>query len=55
MVSLLLLSFECLVSVNVLWLFLIASCVGLQFVIVVFSDHSHLLFIWVISILQNIS
>ena len=42
--SLLLLSFRCLVTVNVLWLFLMVPWVGLQFVIVVFPDHTHLLF-----------
>ena len=44
MVALLLLPFECLVNVNVLWLFLRARWVGLQCVIVVFPDHNHLLF-----------
>ena len=39
LVPLLLLSFECLVTVNVLWLFLIVAWVGLQFVI--FPDHTH--------------
>ena len=42
--ALLLLSFRCLVTVNVLWLFLMVPLVGLQCVIVVFPDHSHLLF-----------
>ena len=31
---------EC--SINVLWLFLTVLWVGLQYVIVVFSDHTHL-------------
>ena len=44
MVALLLLSFRCLVTVNVLCLFLKVSWVGLQSVIVVFPDHTHLLF-----------
>ena len=44
LVALLLLSFACLVTVNVLWLFLTVPWVGLQFVIVVYSDHTHLLF-----------
>ena len=39
--ALLLLSYRNLVTVNVLWLFL---RVGLQCVIVVFPDHTHLLF-----------
>ena len=44
LVALLLLSFGCLVTVNVLQLFLTVLCVGLQCVIVVFLDHTHLLF-----------
>ena len=31
------------VTVSVLWLFLMESCVGLQCVIMVFPDHTHLL------------
>ena len=41
MVALLLLSFGCLVTVNVLQLFLTAPWVGLQLVILVFPDHAH--------------
>ena len=41
LVALLLLSFGCLVTVNVLWLNLTVAWVGLQFVIVVFHDHTH--------------
>ena len=44
LVALLLLSFGCLLTVNILWLFLTVPWVGLQFVIVVFPDHTHLLF-----------
>ena len=44
LVALLLLSFGCLVTVNVLRIFLMMPWVGLQFVIVVFPDHFHLLF-----------
>ena len=44
LVALLLLSFGCLVTVNVLWLFLMVAWVCLQCVIVVFPDHTHLLF-----------
>ena len=40
LVALLLLSFGCLVTINVLWLFLTVPWVGLQFVIVVFPDHT---------------
>ena len=43
LVALLLLYYRCLVTVNVLWLFLTVPRVGLQCVIVVFSDHTHLL------------
>ena len=39
----LLLSFGCLVTVNVLWLFLKVPWVGLQFLIVVIPDHTHFL------------
>ena len=44
LVALLLLSYRCLVIVNVLWLFLKMPLVGLQCVIVVFPYHTHLLF-----------
>ena len=44
LVALLLLSYECLVTINVLWLFLAVSWVGLKCVIVIFPDHTHLLF-----------
>ena len=39
-----LLSYRCIVTINVLWLFLTVPWVGLQYVIVVFPDHTHLLF-----------
>ena len=42
--ALFLLSFGCLVTVNVLYFFLMVQWVCLQFVIVVFPDHTHLLF-----------
>ena len=44
MVALLLLSYRCIVTINVLWLFLMVPWVCLQCVIVVFPDHTHLLF-----------
>ena len=44
MVALLLLSYKCIVTVKVMWLFLTVPWVGLQCVIVVFPDHTHLLF-----------
>ena len=42
LVAILLLSFMC--RVVVLWLFLMVQGVGIQCVIVVFPDHTHLLF-----------
>ena len=39
----LILSYRCFVTINVLWLFLMVPWVGLQYVIVVFPDHTHLL------------
>ena len=44
LVALHLLSFGCLVTVNVLWVFPRVPWVDLQFVIVVFPDHTYLLF-----------
>ena len=35
---------RCLGTFGVLWLFLTVLCVGLQCVIMVFPDHTHLLF-----------
>ena len=46
LVALLFLSYSCIVSINVMWLFLMVPCVDLQCVIVVFPDHTHLLFKW---------
>ena len=43
LIALLLLSYRCIVTINVIWLFLTVTRVGLQFVIVVFPDHTHLL------------
>ena len=45
LVALLCLSSQCLMTVIVLWLFLIVLWVGLQYEFVVFSDHTHLLFL----------
>ena len=44
LVALLLLSYRCIVTISVLWLFLMVPWVGLECVIVVFPDHTHLLF-----------
>ena len=41
--ALLLLSYRCIVSINVLWLFLMVPWIGLQYVIVVFPDQTYLL------------
>ena len=43
LVALLLLSYRCIVTINVLWLFLTMPWVGLQCMIVVFPDPTHLL------------
>ena len=45
LVALLLLSFGCFVTVNVMWLFQPVPCFGLQFFVVLFPDHTHLLFV----------
>ena len=44
LVALLFLSYRRIVAINVLWLFLTVPWVGLQCVIVVFPDHTHLRF-----------
>ena len=44
LVALLLLSYRCIVTINVLWLFLAMTWVGMQCVIVAFPDHTHVLF-----------
>ena len=44
LVALLLLSYRCIVTINVLWLFLMVPWAG-QCVIVAFHDHTHLLFV----------
>ena len=41
LVVLVLLPYQCLVTVNILWLFQMVPWVGLQCVIVVFPDHTH--------------
>ena len=46
LVALLLLSFGCLVDVNVLWLFITVPWVCLQCLIVVIPAHTHLLYNW---------
>ena len=44
LVALLSLSYRCIGTINVPWLFLTVPWVGVQSVIVVFSDQTHLLF-----------
>ena len=46
LVALLLLSYRCIVTVNIPWLFLVVPWVRLKCMIVVFFDHSHLLFVF---------
>ena len=43
LVALLLLSYRCIVTIDVVWLFLTVPWVGLQCVIVIFPDHAHFL------------
>ena len=45
LVALLLLSYRCIVTVAAMWLFLAVPWSGLQYVIVVFFDHTHFLII----------
>ena len=42
MVALLLLSYRCIATVNVLWLFITVPWFGMKFVSMVFPDHTHL-------------
>ena len=46
LVALLLLSYRSIVTINVLWLFFAVLWVGLQYVILVFPDHPHLLLVY---------
>ena len=46
LVALLLLSYRCIVTINVMWLFLTVPWVGLQRVIMVFPDHTHFFVIY---------
>ena len=53
MVALLLLSYNCIVTINVPWFLLTVPRVGLQYVIVVFPDHIYLHFAMETDKLQN--
>ena len=53
LVDLILLSYRCVVTVNVLWLFLAVPWVGLQCVIVVYPDHIHFLFVKIFKMCLN--
>ena len=44
LIALLLLSYRCIATINVLWFFLAVPWVGLQYVVVVFPGHTHLRF-----------
>ena len=48
LVALLSLSYWC--RMMVVWLFLAVPCVCLRFVIVVFPDHTHLLFLYLMTV-----
>ena len=45
LVVLLLFSYRCIFTITVLWLFFMVPWIGLQYVIVVFPDHTCLLFV----------
>ena len=45
LIALQLLPYRCSVTMNVLWLFFTVPWAGLQFVVVIFPDHTHLLFV----------
>ena len=47
LVALLIVSYRCIVTINVLWHFLTVLSVGLQHVKVVFPVHTHLLFVMI--------
>ena len=47
LIDLLLLSYRCIVTINVLRLFLAGPWVGLKCVIAVFPDYTHLIFAYV--------
>ena len=56
LVALVLLSYRCIVTINVLWLFLPVPWVGLQYVILAIPDHTHLLYtrsFWVMTWVLN--
>ena len=55
LVALLVLPHRCIVTINVRWLFLTVQGVGLQCMIVVFPDHSHLLFIYCLMVVLCLS
>ena len=50
LVALFVLSYRCIVTIDILWLFLKVLWVGLQCVIVAFPDHAHLLFVIIVSL-----
>ena len=54
LVALFCLSSWCLVTVIVLWLFLTVPWIDLQCVIVVFPDHTHLLFSLFAKVIQRV-
>ena len=53
LIALLVLSYRCIVTVNLLWLFLTVPWIGLKCVIEVFPYHTHLLFALIYMILVH--
>ena len=53
LVALLLLSYRCIVTINVLWLFLTVPWAGLQCVIVAYPGHTHLLLVEIQSVVKE--
>ena len=53
LVALPLLSYRCIVTINVLWLFLMVPWVGTQCVNVVFPNHTNLLFYCIHTLWKN--
>ena len=52
LVALLLLSYRCILTKSVLWLFLTVPSVGLQCVIVVFPDHTHFFHLLILNLIR---
>ena len=55
LVALLLLSYSCIDTINVLWRFLTVPWIGLQYVIVGFPDHTHYCFFCLMACFNQIT